>query len=49
MKDKQKSLANGLVEPNEAVCKKCHNEKSPTFKGFNYKEAVGKINHKYRK
>jgi hypothetical protein len=49
MKDKQKSLANGLVEPTETVCIKCHNEKSPTFKGFNYKEAVAKINHRFRK
>lgn len=49
MKDKKQSMANGLVEPNEALCRKCHNEKSPTFKGFNYPEAIKKIDHKYRK
>ena len=32
--------AKGLVVPNEASCKKCHNEKSPFYKGFNYSEAV---------
>jgi RecJ-like exonuclease len=49
MKDKKKSLANGLIEPKETVCIKCHNNKSPNFKGFNYKEAVAKINHRFRK
>ncbi len=49
MKDKKRSIANGLIIPTEAVCKKCHNEKSPTYKGFNYQEALVKIDHKYRK
>jgi hypothetical protein len=49
MKDKKKCLEYGLIEPTEEVCKKCHNKKSPTFKGFNYKEFVAKIDHKYRK
>lgn len=35
----------GLVQPDEASCKTCHNEKSPTFKGFNFKEYVAKIAH----
>lgn len=48
MKDKEISLDHGLIEPTEEVCKKCHNEKSPTYKGFNYKEAVEKIDHTYR-
>lgn len=30
----------------EEACKKCHNEKSPTFKGFNYAEAKAKVAHK---
>jgi len=47
MKDKQKAIANGLVIPNEATCKKCHNEKSPTFKGFNFDEYFKKIDHRY--
>lgn len=49
MKNRNASLANGLIEPNEAVCKKCHNPKSPTFKGFNFAEAVKKIDHSYLK
>ncbi|MGD2089742.1 MAG: cytochrome c family protein [Candidatus Aminicenantes bacterium] len=49
MKDKKKSMENGLIEPTEEVCKKCHNEKSPTFKGFNYSEWAKKIDHTYMK
>ncbi len=45
MESHEASLAAGLVVPNEATCKKCHNEKSPTFKGFNFEEAWGKIKH----
>ncbi|MFC2151596.1 cytochrome c family protein [Bacteroidota bacterium] len=45
MKDREKSLANGMFDPTEAVCKKCHNDKSPTFKGFNYNEYKAKIAH----
>lgn len=35
----------GLVKPTEALCKTCHNEKSPTFKGFDFKTYVEKIAH----
>ncbi len=49
MKDKAQAIENGLIIPNEAVCKKCHNEKSKDFKGFNYHEYVKKIDHIYRK
>jgi len=49
MKDQKKAIENGLIIPTEAVCKKCHNEKSPTFKGFNFSEYVKKIDHTYRK
>ncbi|MDQ1352970.1 MAG: hypothetical protein QG657_3276 [Acidobacteriota bacterium] len=49
MKDKKLAMEKGLIEPNEALCKKCHNEKSPTFKGFNFKEYSAKIDHKYLK
>ena len=45
MKSKEKSLAKGMTEPTEAVCKTCHNEESPTYKPFNYAEAVKKIAH----
>lgn len=35
----------GLIEPSARVCVQCHNDKSPTFKGFDYREAVKKITH----
>jgi hypothetical protein len=44
----------GCVNPDEAACKQCHNEKSPTFESFDYTEAVKTGIHekpglKYRK
>lgn len=35
----------GLIIPNEKTCVTCHNEDSPTFKKFDYKEAYAKIAH----
>ncbi len=49
MKDRKKSLDNGLIIPNEVLCKTCHNKKSPEFKGWNYKEYLKKIDHSYTK
>jgi len=49
MKDKAKAMEAGLIMPDEAACKKCHNEKSPTFKGFNFEEFSKKIDHTYTK
>lgn len=31
--------------PNEEDCRRCHNEKSPTFAGFDYAEALAAIKH----
>ena len=45
MKNKEMALAKGMIEPTEKVCKKCHNEESPNYKGFNYDEYVKKIAH----
>lgn len=50
MKDKAKAVAAGMTEFKttaaiEAQCKTCHNEKSPTFKGFNFDEYWNKIKH----
>jgi cytochrome c peroxidase len=50
MKDKAKAIAAGLTdfkdkEVIEKWCKTCHNEKSPTFKGFKFDEMWGKIKH----
>lgn len=49
MKDTLAAVENGLMLPVESLCIKCHNKKSPTFKGFNYENAVKKITHVYRK
>lgn len=35
----------GLVEANEALCVTCHNEKSPTFKGFDFAKYSAQIAH----
>jgi len=46
MKDPAAAKAAGLLIPTEATCTKCHNDKSPTFKGFKYEEYWAKIEHK---
>ena len=46
MKDREEGLSNGLIIPNEALCLKCHNSESPTFKGFDYVTYSAKIAHK---
>lgn len=45
MKDTEKFLVNGGVLPDEKVCIKCHNEKSPDYKEFNFEEMVKLIAH----
>ena len=45
MKNQALSIKNGLVVPDEALCKTCHNSESPTFKGFNFEEYMAKIDH----
>ena len=37
----------GLVKPDEKTCLGCHNDKSPTFKPFDFKERSAKIAHRY--
>ncbi len=49
MKDQKKSLENGLIIPTGEVCKKCHNKKSPHFKGFDFNEYKKKIDHTVKK
>ena len=39
-------FAAGLKNPDEALCKTCHNDKSPTFKGFDFAKAKEKGGHK---
>jgi len=45
MKNHALAMSKGMIMPEEKVCKKCHNEESPNYKGFNYKEALAKIAH----
>ncbi len=45
MKNQKLAMTKGMILPTEEVCKKCHNEESPTFKGFNYAEYTAKIAH----
>ena len=54
MKDKAKAVTAGLIEYKdeaaiEKYCKTCHNEKSPTFKEFKFKEMWGKVKHPIKK
>lgn len=48
MRDWEQAVANGLAENPKEGCVRCHNEKSPTFKGFIFDEYYPRINHVYR-
>lgn len=45
MKSKEKSIANGLIIPNEKLCKTCHNAESPHYKGFDFAAYMKKVMH----
>lgn len=45
MKNREQALSKGMIIPDESTCKACHNEESPTYKGFNYQEMAAKIAH----
>jgi hypothetical protein len=49
MKDSAKAKEAGLITPAEETCKTCHNDKSPTFKGFDFAEYSKKIEHRVPK
>ena len=54
MKDKSKAIAAGLAEYKddaaiEKKCRTCHNEKSPSYKEFKFKEFWEKIKHPTKK
>lgn len=38
MEDQAKAMAAGLILPDSTLCMTCHNAKSPTFKGFDFKK-----------
>jgi hypothetical protein len=43
--NKKQAMADGLMKPSEELCVKCHNQKSPTYKEFKYKEAIKLVEH----
>jgi len=45
MKDRDLSVAAGLVVPTAETCTQCHNEESPTFKGFDFEKAWAQVAH----
>lgn len=45
MKDRELSVAAGLIIPTAETCKQCHNEESPNFKGFDFKKMWAKVAH----
>ena len=45
MKSRELSMTKGLIIPDEKLCRTCHNEESPDFKGFDYAEYSAKIAH----
>jgi len=45
MKGETDPASVGLMTPDEKTCTGCHNDKSPTFKAFNYDEMLKKIAH----
>ncbi len=40
-------IAKGLIVPDEATCRKCHNEKSPFYKEFNYEQRKADGTHEH--
>ena len=45
MKDPEAAKAAGLTTIDEKTCTACHNEESPTFKGFDFEKYVAKVAH----
>jgi hypothetical protein len=45
MESREKSIAAGMIHPSTESCKRCHNAESPTFKGFDEKTYVEKVDH----
>lgn len=45
MKVREEAVAAGLLLPNEETCLQCHNEKSPTYKPFDYAKKWAQIAH----
>lgn len=37
-----------IIAPEEQTCKKCHNEKSPHYQGFDFKARYQEVNHEQK-
>jgi hypothetical protein len=49
MRDPKTSMGLGLVKPDSLSCLRCHNTKSPTFKGFAYQAGLLAGTHSRRR
>lgn len=45
MQIREEAVAAGLILPDEKICLKCHNEESPTYKGFDFHDRWEEIKH----
>jgi hypothetical protein len=45
MKDVEAALTLGMIVPDEALCKTCHNPESPTYREFVYAEKLAAVAH----
>ncbi len=45
MENRDQAIAAGLIYPATKQCTLCHNDQSPTWKGFNAEQAAAKIAH----
>jgi hypothetical protein len=45
MENRKDAIAAGMIHPATQSCKNCHNDQSPTFKGFEEKAMLEKIAH----
>lgn len=45
MRNHDQAIANGLTIPNEQVCRRCHNEESPSYREFVFDERFARIAH----
>jgi hypothetical protein len=45
MYNREYAMSEGLLYPTKKDCQKCHNHKSPTYRGFDYKKALKEIAH----
>lgn len=45
MRNRELALEKGMILPDQAFCKGCHNSESPTYKEFKFAEAAKQIAH----